>query len=221
MLARLLGALSAVTILLLSGCYLPSDFRAEVRINAIGDYSILYAGDLVYAPLYQDVIQGKLSPAEVKEKVEILLNDLQREKVYDPVNNVTTNIPHFREVTHLGMGRFRVRYEREGWLDERDSFNFVRRNAVVLSLRTKNGVISIAVPGLSPTDSQRMMGLGLDVKGELRVVTNAQVIDHNATQVKTYAGHQVYIWTIDSVLSPPPRIHLKQEPRFKPLGGKK
>lgn len=221
MLARLLGAAAAGMILLLSGCYLPSDFKAEIRINALGDYSMLYVGDLIFAPLYQDAVQGKVSPAEMKEKVDILVRDLQRDKVYDPVKNVTTDIPHFREVTHRGMGRFFVRYEREGWLDQRDTITFVRRNAVILSLRSKNGVMSVAVQGLSSAESQRMMGLGLDVKGELRVVTNAQVLDHNATQVKTYAGYMVYIWKVDSVLSPPPRIQLKQEARFQERGAPK
>lgn len=214
MVARLLGALSAALILALSGCYLPSEFKAEIRINALGDYSMMYVGDLVYAPLYQDAVQGKLSAAEIKEKTEILIRDLQRDKVYDPVKNVTTTVPHFREVVSKGMGRFHVRYEREGWLDDRDTVNFVRRNAVIISLRAKDGVISIAVPGLSPTDGQRLTGLGLDVKGELRVVTNAEILSHNASQIRTLGAYKVYIWNIESALSPSPHIVLKQQPRF-------
>lgn len=214
MITRLLGVLSAALILALSGCYLPSEFKAEIRINALGDYSMLYVGDLVFAPLYQDAVQGKLTAAEIKEKTDLLIRDLQRDKVYDPARNVTTDIPHFREVVSKGMGRFHVRYEREGWLDEKDTVNFVRRNAVVISLRAKDGLISIAVPGLKPADAQRLSGLGLDVKGELRVVTNAQVMSHNANQIKTLGGYMVYIWKVESALSPSPHIVLKQEPRF-------
>jgi hypothetical protein len=218
MVGRLLGVLGAVLILALSGCYLPSDFKAEIRINAIGDYSMMYVGDLVYAPLYQDAVQGKLTPAEIKEKTEVLIKDLQRDKVYDPVTKTTTDVPHFREVVSKGMGRFHVRFEREGWLDDRDQVSFVRRNALIIQLRTKDGKISIAVPGLNPTDSQRLMSLGLEVKGELRVVTNAQVLTHNATDIKTLAGYRVYIWKIENALSPSPRIVMKQEPRFLDRG---
>lgn len=214
MVARLLGALSAALILALSGCYLPSEFKAEIRINALGDYSMMYVGDLVYAPLYEDAVQGKLSAAEIKEKTEILIRDLQRDKVYDPVKNVTTTVPHFREVVSKGMGRFHVRYEREGWLDERDTVNFVRRNAVIISLRAKDGVISIAVPGLSAADGQRLTGLGLEVKGELRVVTNADILSHNASQIRPLGAYKVYIWKIESALSPSPHMVFKQQPRF-------
>lgn len=221
MMTRLLGVLAAAMILALSGCYLPSDFKAEIRINAIGDYSMMYVGDLVYAPLYQDAMQGKLSPAEIKDKIDVLIRDLQRDKVYDPVKKVTTNESHFREVVSKGMGRFHVRYQREGWMDKNDTVNFVRRNAVIISLHSKDGVISIAVPGMNPTDSQRLTGFGLVVKGELRIVTNAQVLSHNANQVKAYEGYQVYIWTIESALSPSPRMVLKQEPRFIERGAGK
>lgn len=214
MFARLLAAASAVLVMLLSGCYLPTEFKAEIRINAIGDYSMMYVGDLVFAPLYEDAIKGKLTPAEIKDKIAILIRDFERDKVYDPVKNKTTDVSHYKEIVDKGMGRFFVRYQREGWLDDRDTVTFVRRNAVILSMRTKDGVMSVAVQGLGASDSQRIMGLGLDVKGELRVVTNAQVLEHNATMIKPFAGYMVYIWKIDSIVSPPPRIKMKQEPRF-------
>ncbi len=206
------AAVWAVVTTVLSSCYLPNDFVTEIRINRYGDYAMTYVGNLVYAPLYEDALANRLTPAEMREKVDVLMRDLQRDTTYDRTGR-TPSRPLFTEIEHQGSGRFKVRYEREGSLDASALVTFIRRNNNILSLHSREGAITIRANALSATDSQRVMALGLSMKGEMRVVTDAQVLEHNANTVRNYAGYLVYIWTIDNVLAPAPKIVLKQEPR--------
>lgn len=207
-LAGLLGAM----LLVLTSCYLPTEFKSEIRINRYGDFALTYNGDLIYAPLYEEASRNKLTPAEMNEKVATLVRDLQRDRTYDRTGKEPPR-PMFTQIEHKGMGRFAVRYQREGSLDADALVTFVRRNANILSLKSKDGVIAIRANALSATDSQRLMALGLQMRGELRVVTDAQVLEHNANSVRPYMGYLVYVWQIDNALAPAPRLVMKQERR--------
>lgn len=211
--ARRMGAVAAL-LMLLSSCYLPNDFKSEIRISRHGDYAMSYVGDLIYAPLYQDIKENKLSSEQIAEKVAVLIRDLQRDKTYDPTGRQVPR-PLFTEIEHRGNGRFHVRYEREGSVDDKALVTFVRRNNNILSIRSGDGVIVIRANALSSSDSRQLMALGLDMKGEFRVVTDGEVIEHNANTVRPYAGHRVYIWEIDNVLAPAPRLVMKQERRSR------
>ncbi len=206
-----IGATVAL-VMLLASCYLPNDFTSEIRISRHGDYAMTYVGDLIYASLYRDISQHKLSGEQIDEKVAVLIRDLQRDKTYDPTGRQAPR-PLFTEIEHEGNGRFHVRYEREGSVDADALVTFVRRNNNILSIRSGDGVIVIRANALSASDSQRLMALGLDMKGEFRVVADGEVIEHNANSVRPYAGHLVYVWNIDNALAPAPRLVMKHEPR--------
>lgn len=205
-------AVVGAVLALLSSCYLPNDFKAEIRITRYGDYAMTFMGDLVYGPLYEDISKNKLKPPEAEEKVATLLRDLRRDKAWDPTTGKTTK-PLFTEIAHKGKGVFRVRYEREGQLDSDALVTFVRRNNNILSLKSEKGVIVVSANTLAAHDAQRIMALGLDMKGEFRVVTDAEVLDHNANTVRPYAGYLVYIWQIENALAPAPRLVMRQAAR--------
>lgn len=207
-----LAGLVGVLLVLLSSCYLPTEFRSEIRINRYGDFALSYVGDLVYAPLYEQISQNRLSADEIAQKVDMLVRDLQRDKTYDPSGTQPPR-PLFSQIDHKGMGRFAVRYQREGQLDADALVTFVRRNANILSLKSQHGAIHIRANALSATDSQQVMSLGLQMRGELRVVTDGQVLEHNANSVRPHLGYLVYIWRIDNALAPAPRLVMKQEAR--------
>ncbi len=209
--AGLAGLFVAMAVLL-SSCYLPTDFMSEIRISRYGDFAMSYAGDLIYAPLYEEIANNKLRPEEVEKKVATIIRDLERDKTYDRTGSQPPR-PMFTQIKHEGSGRFAVRYQREGSLDADALVTFVRRNANILSLKSKNGVIVIRANALSATDSQRLMALGLQMRGEFRVVTDAEVLEHNANTVRPYMGYLVYIWQVDNVLAPAPQLVMKQERR--------
>lgn len=180
----------------LTGCYLPDKFRAEIRISRSGAFAVTYEGELVYAPLYADLVQGKLSPQEAPEKIAVAERDLRRDS-------------GFKSVESLGNGRFSVSYEGMGAVGGRGFFTFIRRNADILSIKSRDGAMVIRANALSAVDGQRLMQLGLGMTGEFRVTTDAPVREHNAAAVRSYAGYQIYIWQIENPLSPSPRIVLE------------
>lgn len=185
--------------LALAACYLPNNFKSEIRLGRNGDYALAYMGELVWAPLYRD-IQQKHPPAdEVAAKVAEIGQDLKRDS-------------HFKSITSLGDGRFKVDYEREGHLANSDMVTFVRRNAIIIQIVSKpDGRIIINGNTLKPSEAQEAATTGLDVQGEFRIVTDGLVKEHNASSVKPFGRYMVYIWAIQNAFSPPPHFVMQRE----------
>jgi hypothetical protein len=52
--------------------------------------------------------------------------------------------------------------------------------------------------------------MGLALEGEFRLVTDAQVLSHNASKVTLFQGYPVYIWTIENAFSPAPHLVMQR-----------
>lgn len=191
---RSFGLVAATLLTTLSGCYLPDKFMAEIRISRSGAYAINFRGDLVYGPLYADIAQGKVPPEDAAKKIAALERDLRRDSA-------------FKKLESLGQGRFRVHYERQGVLERTGLVTFVRRNAAIMSIKaTDNGTITVRTNKVSPPDAEWLMQNGLPLTGEFRVVTDATVLEHNATEIRQYQGWPVYVWRIENAMSPTPKM---------------
>jgi hypothetical protein len=191
-----LGLLAGL--LLLAGCYLPDHFISEVRVGSTGDYAISFYGDLIWAPLYRDIVHGRVPPGEVAGKIEEIRKDLVRD-------------PAFKSVQSAGNGRFHVTYQREGHLQATDLVTFVRRNSIILQLKASpDGKVQLDGNAVKPADANEAATLGMAVEGEFRLITDAQVISHNAAKVISFDGYPVYIWTIRNAFSPPPHLVLQR-----------
>jgi len=197
---------------LLAACYLPNHFKSEIRLGSNGDYALSFYGELTWAPLYREITQGKLTPDQAKEKIDGIMKDLERDD-------------NFTKIENLGNGRFKVAYERQGHLAATDMVTFVRRNAIVLQMVAKpDGRIIVSGNTLKPSDAQMATSSGMDIQGEFRIVTNGNVLEHNASAIKPYEGYLVYIWNIENVFSPAPRFVMRREgayPAEKPKDKKK
>ena len=58
-------------------------------------------------------------------------------------------------------------------------------------------------------NAARVQAAGLDAMGELRVRTDARIIEHNATEVKDIKGEdrmKLYVWKVKSLSDPAPRL---------------
>jgi hypothetical protein len=185
---------------LLSSCYIPDKFRAELRLSRYGDYAISYKGDLMWAPILDDYRKGKVDPKDEAERIENIRKDLVRDIA-------------FRKLESRGRGRFAVEYERAGRLGTVQLTALIRRDARMLALRSlENGAIIVAANGLKPSDAQILAELGLTMEGEFRVTTDANVIENNATEVRQFGTNRVYIWKIDNPLSPMPHLVMLRDP---------
>jgi hypothetical protein len=201
--ARWLGGLAALAVTLaVASCYIPDNFRAELRLSRYGDFELDYQGDLVYVPILHDYAEGNVKPSEDAARQESIHQDLIRDTA-------------FTQVQAMGKGRFRVNYAgpvkvrgTKGLRLGRDELvAIVRRDARLLALKAHpDGQIVMAANAIKPADAETMARLGVTMKGEFRVTTDAHVVQNNATEVRTFGQYTVYIWRIENALSPMPRL---------------
>ncbi len=188
------------TALLLSSCYIPDKFKSELRLSKYGDYSLTYKGDLMFAPILDDYRKNKIKPENEAERQENIRRDLSRDIA-------------FRKIESKGKGRFAVEYERVGRLEKVQLTSLIRRDARLISLRSvENGAIIIRANAMKPSDAQILAELGLNMEGEFRITTDANVVEHNATQVKPFGASKVYIWKIENPLAPMPQLVMIRDP---------
>lgn len=183
----------------LASCYIPDNFHGELRLSRYGDWALSYEGDLIYAPILHDYAGGRITPENEDEKNQNIYKDLVRD-------------PAIKDLKRAGKGRFHVKYERMGRLDKVQLSALIRRDARMLALKSaEDGTITIAANGVKAGDAQRMTELGISMRGEFRVTTDAQVLRHNAAEVRPYGQYKVYIWKIENAFSPPPHLVMRRE----------
>jgi len=86
---------------------------------------------------------------------------------------------------------------------------FLRRNANIISLKyvRTTGRITMTGTAVAPSQAKRLSAMGLNITGELRLKTDANVVDHNATKVKKTKKHsKLYIWKLKSIFDPSPNL---------------
>jgi len=183
----LLLVLAAVPVL--SSCYVPDQFRAEIRIARNGDFSMSYDGVLTWAQLYMDIRDGKVKGAEIQEKIEAVRRDLKRDS-------------QFVDVRSRGAGQFAVKYRRTGNLAANTGMmTFIRRNARIMDISSDtHGRVTLAAQTPNPDKLKPLADAGLLVRGSLRLMTNMRPVgtpNATATYEDKESGWTVYDWIID------------------------
>ncbi len=195
--ALLTIALALFSVPLLTSCYVPNDFVAEIRLSRTGEFALKYQGNLTWAPLFKEIREGRLTSSEISEKEAALVRDLSRDA-------------SFKKVTPLGSGTFKVEYEVKGRFTGTRAVTFVRRSSALMTMEVKpDGTVhfwSSQDPKLR--DPAQLESLGLRTQGRLRVITDTQVLKHNAYSVSSgipnYPAYNIYDWSINSVRTPKP-----------------
>lgn len=190
----------------LASCYIPDKFRGELRLSKYGDYALSYEGDLIWAPILHDYAEGKITPENEEEKNNNIYKDLVRD-------------PAIKDLKRAGKGRFHAKYERMGRLKKVQLTSLLRRDARLISLKSnEDGTIVVDANGVKASDAQRMAELGIGMEGEFRITTDANVIRHNATEVRPFGQYKVYLWRIENALSPTPTlVMLRDDDPARPL----
>jgi Fe2+ transport system protein FeoA len=188
--------LLAAVVLLLSGCYLPVRFDAEIEITRYGTYNLIFDGYMVSVPIYDGLRKGEITPAEEKEKVEVTRRDLTRDSAT-------------KRASYLGKGIFNVHWQKSGDLIEDPMVTFLRRNQAFLTIKflRTNGQVTVEAISLTKEQEQRLAAIGLGMEGQIRVKTQARVVEHNATRI-TDDAERFYVWDVRGVDSPLPRMVL-------------
>ena len=179
---------------LLASCYLPDRFEAEIRLTKDGGYGVAFIGQLVYAPLYGKIAKKEITPEKAEADTKMILEQLKRDTA-------------FKEVTSLGRGRYQVRFDREGRFGgAMQMVNFATRNQAIFRIRTtETGLIQVNGSGQGGLYADRFKEIGLTTQGLVRIVTDVEVLEHNATFVRASRtpGFTQYDWRIRSFKDPP------------------
>ena len=190
---RILAALAFA--LVVGSCYLPARFDAEVTVTRAGYYTMKFDGYLVDLDLYGNLKKGTMLPAGERDRVEILRRDFERD-------SATKEFQYFKQ------GHFKVRWESAGDLTRSHMVSFVRRNENMISLSyvPTNHEITVRGTSLSTDQKDQILAAGLNIQGQIRVITDARVVEHNATKVTERDGKPMYVWQINSARDPSPRM---------------
>ncbi|KAF0116790.1 MAG: hypothetical protein FD149_1306 [Rhodospirillaceae bacterium] len=192
-------AVTGLTGLLLSGCNLPDDFKVEIRLAEDGRYALSYHGILIWVPLHEEILRGKLKGTEIEEKIRAFENDIKRDS-------------HFRDVRSLGGGRYKMHYQREGRIEKTGQVTFIRRNVALLVLKAlPEGTVAVTVPLSKRASFKQLEVLGLSVRGMLRVATGLPVLEHNAQTVKLLGPFRIYEWSVTPTLTHTPRLVARRD----------
>lgn len=190
--ACLLLALSV----LLGGCYLPVRWDAEITVSRYGTYEMIFDGYVANLPLYDGLQKGEIKPAEEREKVEVVRRDMTRDSAT-------------KDFSYLGKGLFRMHWEKSGDLTQTAMVTFFRRNQAFLTVKyvRTTGLVTIEGISLSDADIERITAMGLGTDGQLRIRTDARVVESNAPR-RSEDIHRFYIWDVKSLQADPPKLVL-------------
>ncbi len=187
-------------VVLLVSCYIPDQYECEIRLTKDGGYGITFNGILTYAPLYGQIVRKKIDPEHAKENEKMFLEQLKRDD-------------GFKEVTSLGMGRYKVRFSREGrFAGSHQMVTFVTRQEPIFRiLTTESGNVEVNGSGQGKMYAKSLEEVGVKSAGLLRIVTDAQVTDQNAqfTRASPAPGFTQYDWRPRSLRDTPPRFVAK------------
>ncbi|OPZ78320.1 MAG: hypothetical protein BWY78_00654 [Alphaproteobacteria bacterium ADurb.Bin438] len=193
------------TLFLISACYYtPDNFVANVIVDDKGAFSMVYEGDLVRVSYVKELLEGKVKPEDIREKIEIIKRDLEKEK-------------SFSEVVSMGQGRFKVKYKKTGYIGPGKIHSFIRRDSIIFSLKStpeeNDYEVFFAGRYLTPDKQKQLLDLGVHINGIFRFATNGKVVEHNAMRViknsNEFGGGMIYEWVIKDFEYPTPHLVMK------------
>ncbi len=196
-----LACLSLLLVAILSGCYLPARFDMEIEIDRRGYYKMIFAGYMVDVGLYSDLKSGKVKGQGEVDAVKLIQRDIERD-------------PSASGFSYLRQGYFQMNWQREGDLLRARSVTFLRRNENIFSINYNKETrqINLLGRGLPKNQKDRLVQAGLNMTGEIRVITDTKVLGHNADEIKPFPARgprvSVYIWRIPNIYRPTPRMQI-------------
>lgn len=187
----------AVLMLLLTGCYFPGSFDAEIEISRNGLYKMSFDGYIVELNHYRDLASGKIKPGDKrdKERQETVLRDFNRDS-------------RTKSSSYYQQGAYQVNWSMGGDLLKTTQIMFLRRNSNMFSIIYDKDEFTMTVRGkfVSKKDKDRLEALGITMQGVLRIKTDARVLSHNANLVTKQGPVTIYGWRINNLRDPAPKL---------------
>jgi hypothetical protein len=117
--------------------------------------------------------------------------------------------PNFKKAKYIGHGQFSVLYERSGTLDS--PIYFLNKEIAIISISPiMDQQVEIKGIDLNQEHVEEIQALKMKLSGEVKVTTNAKVIEHNAHSApKLFGIIGSYDWKIKSADDPAPYMLLQ------------
>jgi len=188
---RIRAFLLAITLgitLLLSGCWIPENFEANITVNNNGSYTFTYDGILTFALALAAAKEGSLSnkdEAALEKEVEKIRKE-----------------PGFKKVEYMGKGRYKVFVEKSGKAGEPYYFLSSHISEIFAIKPQQDGTIKITAARFSNKDLNKLRSIGANVNGTLAVSIEkgVKVLEHNAqSEPKMFGLFGAYEWEIKSI----------------------
>ncbi len=188
---EILAAITATTVL--TGCYIPEKFTAEVKFTEKGAYSVDFDGT---------VVNGMALLAKLDTKRPMTEAQIQQmeQGTWAPYKDV--------KFTYKGDARSQIQTT-----IRREPGQAVDVLGMLKITTDKNGVTTIRSPKVSAKDKQQLAELGVKINGSFTVELpkNAEVISHNADSTPKFFGmFGAYKWSV----ADPEKVPMMQV-RFK------
>lgn len=157
--------------------YLPASFDAELGLSRTGLYKMSFDGYIVELTLYKDIREKKIDKEAEQKKAAIII-------IADFTRDTST-----KSASYFGQGAFHVKWSKGGDIIRSRQVTFFRRNENMLSITyntyNKNtAIITLAGRYIRKQQAEQLQAMGLDVKGVIRIKTDAKVLSENS-QKKT------------------------------------
>lgn len=184
---------------LVSGCFMPVRFDTEIEITRTGYYKFIFDGYIAKVDLFDNVNQNRITSDEENEKAAEILTSLR-------------NDPNASDVEYVKKGHFKIHWEREGDILRAKTVTFLRRNEFIygISYNHESGRVGLTGRSISKKQKAQINSLGLPMSGNIRVITDANVVTHNASQVKKYykkgPKFKMYSWKLENIFAPTPSM---------------
>lgn len=193
-----LFAVVAMT-LALSSCFMPIRFDTEIEFSRTGFYKFTFDGYIADVGMFEKLKKREMTRAEEKEKVKVILAQLKSDGDASGVK-------------YIKKGHFKIHWEREGDILKAKTVTFIRRNEYMygIAYNKKTGRVLLQGRSIARKAKIQINDLGLPMQGNIRVITDAKVISHNATKVKRYYKRgprfKMYSWKIKNIFAATPTM---------------
>ena len=189
---------SMLLVVLLGSCYLPLRFDAEIDLTRQGFYTMTFIGFMTDVDLFRKIRTGEIKGADIDKQLKLIETDFKR----------SPNTKEF-SVFDRTRGIFKIRWEKKGDILKDRMVTFIRRNEAMLNIIYNKDKSTIAIQGASiaTAHKKRLLDMGLNTTGVLKVTTDARIISSNATKEQNRRDGKrgkEFTWQINSILDPKP-----------------
>ncbi len=183
--------------ILLSSCFIPDNYEAEVWVHKDGSYEFFYEGELHYAPAVEKIRNGEFGEEELDDMLDI------EEDLFESDG--------FMDAEYIGDGKFRIDVVMP--LMPGEDYHFISEDIVIFSFKhDEDGNLVIKGHELDEDNLAAVRSLGIKMEGELvvRADKGVKIKSNNADQKKKDKKKRTsYIWKLN-IDSPIPEMKIKQ-----------